>query len=231
MVIALAVALLGRRHVIIGCMASRAYEAAIEQAKARLWVRWIASIALVPVLGGLSFLATSGDVQMGLPASFQYAMLGATALMTGMAIATPRMMMPKTAIIAHMRGTAKPSRMSESMEPREERLVTLFDLYLKPFKTGLLFASMVTLLGFVYVLVSGAPLPFLAFGAISLAVHALHRPHTFDDLMARSKRYAPEDRPPPPPPGPRPRPSAERSPSERSLREGLGAHCAAAAAM
>src|SRR4051794_24396474 len=107
-------------------MASRAYEAAIDISKTTLWIRWSLSVALVPLLGVLGYLATDGDVPMALPSSFQIAIFSAAAGMAGMCIALPRMMLPKRAIIAHMRAArdAKAPRdeYSDAMAPREERL-------------------------------------------------------------------------------------------------------------
>jgi hypothetical protein len=180
-------------------MASRAFEATLEDTKHKLWVWWAVAVATVPLFCAYGFFISADEVPMHLPTWYQVALGGAVLVMGGMSVGVPRYMMSNRALMEHVRGKKKeepPGRTSQVNEkylPREERLVTLLESYKRPFVMGLVLGAMVTLLGVVYVLLSAQREPMIGLMVLSLALHALNRP-TIDKLTQRAAKYLPAER-------------------------------------
>jgi hypothetical protein len=180
-------------------MGSRAYEAMIEEAKRNLWIIWAAVVLSIPLFGLYGYFITKEELPMDLPLWYQLSLGGAVLLMGGMSVGVPRKMLSNRVIMEHVRTKDRQSLNTPKnqtggyLQPREERLASLVNVYKKPFLIGLVLNEMVVLLAVVYALLSAQQLPMLIILAVAAGLFALNRP-AFDELTRRAAKYLPEDR-------------------------------------
>ena len=180
-------------------MASRAYETTIEDAKRNFWIIWAAVVVSIPLFGLYGYLLTADELPMDLPIWYQVSLGGAVLLMGGMSIGVPRKMLSNRVIMEHVRNKNRESMTGRAsntgpMQPREERLASLVEVYKKPFVIGLVLNEMVVLLAVVYALLSAQPIPMVVIMVVAAGLFAVNRP-AFDQLTERAAKYLPEERP------------------------------------
>jgi hypothetical protein len=196
-------------------MASRAYEQSISKYKTKLWSVWAGAIAMLVLLGLFGLSISDGEVAMTLPMPFRIAIFGGVALMAGMSLYIPRHTLANRVIMEHVRSksrneltTGKASRETGGLNPREERLSSLGELYMRPFIMSIALGNTVGLLGVVYVLLSGQRPTSIALMALAGVLHVLNRP-ALDALIERAAKYLPEERAPAPTAWPTQEPKGE----------------------
>jgi hypothetical protein len=184
-------------------MASRAYETMVEDAKRNLWIIWAAVVVSIPLFGLYGYMLSEDELPMDLPLWYQFSLGGAVLLMGGMSIGVPRKMLSNRVLMEHVRNKGRESiatprsPMTGPLQPREERLASLINVYKKPFLIGLVLNEMIVLLGVVYVLLSAQRIPMLVIMGVAAALFAFNRP-AVDQLTERAVKYLPDDRAPPP---------------------------------
>jgi hypothetical protein len=180
-------------------MASRAYETTIEDAKRNFWIIWAAVVLSIPLFAAYGYMLTAEELPMDLPMWYQLSLGAAVLLMGGMSIGVPRKMLSNRVIMEHVRTKDRQSLVTQkapmtgNMQPREERLASLINVYKKPFMIGLVLNEMVVLLGVVYVLLSAQVIPMFIIMGLAGGLFAVNRP-AFDQLTERAVKYLPEDR-------------------------------------